>query len=78
MAIRTLADKDDPNWPERQVKAFAGTFPVNDPASNPQLIDPKTGAPRKLTVNDSFPANNTMDAPDLSLMATARAAFHGS
>ncbi|TMV80411.1 cytochrome c1, partial [Thioclava sp. BHET1] len=77
VAIRTLADKNGPNWPERQVKAFAETFPVSDPASNPQLIDPKTGEPRKLTVNDTFPANNTMNAPDLSLMAKARAAFHG-
>ncbi len=75
--FRTLADKGGPQLPKDQVKAFAATFPVNDPASNPQLIDPASGNPRKLTPNDTFPANHAMNAPDLSVMAKARAAFHG-
>ena len=75
--IRTLADKGGPGLPEDQVRAYAAAFPLNDEASNPQLLDPATGEYRALIATDHFPANNSMNAPDLSLMAKARAAFHG-
>ncbi len=74
--IRTLGDAGGPHLPADQVKAYAAAFPVNDTASNPKLLD-SSGAPRKLTPNDDFPANNSMHAPDMSVLAKARAAFHG-
>jgi ubiquinol-cytochrome c reductase cytochrome c1 subunit len=75
--IRTLSDAGGPGLPEDQVRAYAAAFPVNDEASNPQLIDPNTGSARVLAPADRFPANNAAAAPDLSMMAKARAAFHG-
>ena len=77
VAIGTLADPGGPHLPEDQVKAYATAFPVNDEASNPQLIDPDTGKVRPLKPSDKFPINNTQKAPDLSVMAKARAGFHG-
>ncbi|WP_417242062.1 cytochrome c1 [Celeribacter sp.] len=77
VAIRTLADKGGPMLPEDQVRAYAAEFPVNDEASNMHLFDYDEGAARALTANDKFPANNSQNAPDLSLLAKARAAFHG-
>ncbi len=75
--IRTLGDAGGPRIPADQVRAYAAAFPVNDPASNPQLADPATGEARALKETDHFPANTSMNAPDLSLMAKARAGFHG-
>lgn len=77
VAIRTLSDEGGPELPADQVRAYAAAFPVNDTASNPQLLDPATGSPRKLLPSDKFPANHSVGAPDLSLMAKARAGFHG-
>lgn len=75
--IRTLADEGGPHLPEDQVRAYAAAFPINDEASNPQLLNPETGEYRPLESADKFPANHAQGAPDLSLMAKARAAFHG-
>ncbi|SDF43893.1 ubiquinol-cytochrome c reductase cytochrome c1 subunit [Celeribacter baekdonensis] len=75
--IRTLADEGGPALPEDQVRAYAAQLSVNDEASNMQLFDYNEGAARPLTANDHFPANNSQNAPDLSLMAKARAGFHG-
>ncbi len=75
--IRTLADDGGPQLPEDQVRAYAANLSVNDEASNPQLIDPETGSARTLVPADNFPANHAAGAPDLSLMAKARAGFHG-
>lgn len=75
--IRTLADPGGPQLPEDQVRAYATEFPINDEASNPQLFDAEAGAFRALTPADQFPANNALAAPDLSLIAKSRAAFHG-
>ncbi len=75
--IRTLADPGGPELPEDQVRAYAAGFPVNDPAANNHLIDPETGEPRVLAPMDKFPANFSQSAPDLSLIAKSRAAFHG-
>ncbi|MCV6584457.1 MAG: cytochrome c1 [Marinibacterium sp.] len=67
--IRTLADPGGPGLPEEQVRAYAAqTFEVFDP----ELDDFR---PAKET--DHFPANTAAGAPDLSLMAKARAGFHG-
>lgn len=75
--IRTLADEGGPGLPEDQVRAYAAAFPINDEASNPQLFDAEKGEFRALTPADKFPANRSLAAPDLSLMAKSRAAFHG-
>ncbi|NIZ09688.1 cytochrome c1 [Pseudooceanicola sp. HF7] len=66
--IRTLADEGGPHLPEDQVRAYAGNFEVFDP----ELDDFRAATP-----NDHFPMSNLENAPDLSLMAKARAAFHG-
>jgi ubiquinol-cytochrome c reductase cytochrome c1 subunit len=75
--IRTLSDAGGPGLPEDQVRAYAAAFPVNDEASNPHLINPETGEVKVLESSDNFPANNAAGAPDLSMMAKARAGFHG-
>lgn len=75
--IRTLADEGGPGLPEDQVRAYAAELTVLDEDSNHHLYDPEAGALRPLTETDRFPANNAAGAPDLSLMAKARAGFHG-
>jgi ubiquinol-cytochrome c reductase cytochrome c1 subunit len=75
--IRTLADPGGPGLPEDQVRAYATAFTVLDEDSNHQLYDPEAGALRPLLPSDNFPANHSAGAPDLSLMAKARAGFHG-
>ncbi len=75
--IGALADLGGPNLPEDQVKAYAKAFPINDEASNPQFMDAEAGKMRTLLPSDHFPANASMKAPDLSVMAKARAGFHG-
>ncbi len=75
--IRTLSDEAGPGIPEDQVRAYAEQFFVADFDNNQHLLDPETGDLRALTPNDNFPVNNTQNAPDLSLMAKARAGFSG-
>ena len=75
--IRSLADSGGPQLPEDQVKAYAQAFTVIDEASNPQLFDQDKGEYRALGPADQFPANKSIGAPDLSVMAKARAGFHG-
>jgi ubiquinol-cytochrome c reductase cytochrome c1 subunit len=66
--IRTLSDKGGPAIPEDQVRAYAKQFTV---------VDKETGEDREAVPADLFPANTGAGAPDLSLMAKARAGFHG-
>ncbi|OYX43993.1 MAG: cytochrome c1 [Rhodobacterales bacterium 32-67-9] len=66
--IRTLADEGGPNLPEDQVRAYAAQF---------SIVDKETGEDREGKETDNFPANVDAGAPDLSLMAKARAGFHG-
>ena len=75
--IRTLGDEGGPGLPEDQVRAYAAAFPINDEDSNRQLYDVEKGEFRVLAPTDNFPAHNLAAAPDLSLMAKGRAAFHG-
>jgi ubiquinol-cytochrome c reductase cytochrome c1 subunit len=75
--MRTLADAGGPHLPEDQMKAYVADFAVNDEASNQHLLDPDLGELRALKPTDNFPANEALGAPDLSLMAKARAGFHG-
>lgn len=66
--IRSLSDEGGPHLPEDQVRAYATQFTV---------IDKDTGEEREATPNDFFPGSSLENAPDLSLMAKARAGFHG-
>ncbi len=66
--IRTLADDGGPALPEAQVRAYAEFWEVWDD----ELQDFRTATP-----NDNFPPSGVENAPDLSLMAKARAGFHG-
>ncbi len=75
--IRSLADEGGPHLPEDQVRAYATAFPINDEDSNRQLYDVEKGEFRTVSPTDNFPAHNLAAAPDLSLMAKARAGFHG-
>jgi len=77
VAIGSLADEGGPHLPEDQVRAYAKAFPINDEPANPQLFDSAKNAYRPLEPSDKFPVVTTASAPDLSLMAKARAAFHG-
>jgi ubiquinol-cytochrome c reductase cytochrome c1 subunit len=67
--LRTLADEGGPHLPEDQVRAYA--------AQNYEVFDPALDDFRPARPTDHFPANNSVGAPDLSLMAKARAGFHG-
>ncbi|WP_346429696.1 cytochrome c1 [Paracoccus sp. DMF-8] len=69
--IRTLSDPNGVGLPEDQVKAYAANL-------NP-IIDAETGEERPRVVTDHFPTIPHADGmgPDLSLMAKARAGFHG-
>lgn len=69
VAFRTLQDL---GYSDDQVKAYASEIEVFDP----ELAD-GDGDFRPATPADKFPANTSAGAPDLSMMAKARAGFHG-
>ncbi|MBT0957533.1 cytochrome c1 [Alphaproteobacteria bacterium KMM 3653] len=78
--IRTLSDEGGPQLPEDQVRAYAAQFPINDELSNNHLYDAENDVYGPLKETDNFPAVLTDGngyGPDLSLMAKARAGFHG-
>ena len=68
LRIGALADQGGPMLPEEQVKAYAKALSV---------INKETGEERPATPADRFPANTGAGAPDLSVMAKARAGFSG-
>ncbi|MEM9710396.1 MAG: cytochrome c1 [Pseudomonadota bacterium] len=70
--IRTLSDPGGPQLPVDQVRAYAEFYEVFDPT----LFDGE-GDFRAATPNDHFPGSLLPNAPDLSMMAKARAGFSG-
>lgn len=70
--LRTLGDPGGPQLPEDQVRAYAEFYEVFDP----ELFDGE-GDFRPALPTDHFPASALSNAPDLSLMAKARAGFSG-
>ncbi|RMC35490.1 cytochrome c1 [Paracoccus alkanivorans] len=67
--IRTLHDEGGPGLPEDQVRAYA---------ANMTIIDEETQEERPRLPTDHFPTvTGDGMGPDLSLMAKARAGFHG-
>ncbi len=67
--IRSLSDEGGLGMPEDQVRAYA--------AENFEMFDADLDDFRPATPVDNFPRNDDAGAPDLSLMAKARAGFHG-
>ncbi|MGR3761121.1 cytochrome c1 [Roseobacteraceae bacterium NS-SX3] len=67
--LRTLSDEGGPGLPEDQVRAYA--------AENFEVFDPELDDFRPAKPVDHFPENTAAGAPDLSMMAKARAGFHG-
>ncbi len=68
VAYRNLSDEGGVTLPVDQVKAYAAQFETFDP----ELDDYRPAIP-----SDYFGSSNDENAPDLSLMAKARAGFHG-
>ncbi|MEM7731841.1 MAG: cytochrome c1 [Pseudomonadota bacterium] len=66
--IRTLSDPGGPHLPEDQMRAYAEFYEVYDA----ELDDWRPAKP-----TDHFPESLLENAPDLSLMAKARAGFSG-
>ena len=66
--FRTLGDEGGPGLSVGAVRAFAANFDVYDE----EIEDFRPAIPV-----DNFPVNDSVDAPDLSLMAKARAGFSG-
>jgi ubiquinol-cytochrome c reductase cytochrome c1 subunit len=67
--IRTLADEGGPHFTEDEVRAYA--------EQNFEIYDEELEDFRPARPTDNFPENNAAGAPDLSMMAKARAGFHG-
>ena len=65
---RNLGDEGGPHMEEEQVKAYAALHETFDP----EIDDFRTAIP-----SDKFGTSQFAGAPDLSLMAKARAGFHG-
>lgn len=68
LPYRELAEEGGPHLPEDQMRAYAAQFEVEDPES---------GESRPAIPSDHFAASALENAPDLTLMAKARAGFHG-
>lgn len=66
--LRTLADEGGPQLPADQVRAYAAEF---------DIYDAEKDEDRPRGPADFFPTGGDENAPDLSLMAKARAGFHG-
>ena len=67
--IRTLSDESGLGMSEEQVRAYA--------EQNWEVFDAELDDFRPARPTDNFPANDALGAPDLSLMAKARAGFNG-
>ncbi|MEM1375254.1 MAG: cytochrome c1 [Pseudomonadota bacterium] len=72
VAFRTLSDPGGPQLPEDQVRAYAEFYEIWDPT-----LFGGEGDFRPATTADKFPEGLVSNAPDLSLMAKARAGFSG-
>lgn len=72
VAFRTLSDDGGPGLPENQMRAYAEFYEIFD-----QSLFDGEGDFRPATPADRFPSSSLATAPDLSLMAKARAGFHG-
>ncbi|SLN15496.1 Cytochrome c1 precursor [Roseivivax jejudonensis] len=67
--LRSLGDESGPGYSDAEVRAYA--------EQNFEVFDEEEDDYRPARPTDNFPENNAVGAPDLSLMAKARAGFHG-
>jgi len=70
VSLRTLADEGGPALTEEEVRAYIEQNFI-------EVYDEELDDWRLATPNDSYPYNDSAGAPDLSLMAKARAGFSG-
>lgn len=78
VSIRSLTEEGGVGFTEEQAKAYVSSeIYIADETANRHLYDPEIDGLRDLSWTDNFPGNNSAGAPDLSLMAKARAGFHG-
>lgn len=70
--FRALAEEGGPHYHLEDVREFASDFDAPDDS-----VEAMLGDTRPATEIDYFPGSNLSNAPDLSLMAKARAGFHG-
>jgi ubiquinol-cytochrome c reductase cytochrome c1 subunit len=68
LSYRELAEHGGVSMTEPQMRAYAAMF---------EVTDAETGESRPATPSDHFPPSSMETAPDLTLMAKARAGFHG-
>jgi ubiquinol-cytochrome c reductase cytochrome c1 subunit len=68
LTYRELAEEGGPSMTDEQMRAYAAMHDVTDA---------ETGETRPATPSDHFQTSPDAMAPDLSLMAKARAGFHG-
>lgn len=74
VTFRTLGDEGGPGWEDDDIRAYIAdrNYETFDP-----LLDDGFGDYRPAELTDAFPQSGYAGAPDLSLMAKARAGFHG-
>ena len=72
VSFRNLSDAGGPQMDAEQIKAYAKQFEVPDTGE-----DAEPGDTREAIPSDKFPIGTFAGAPDLSVMAKARAGFHG-
>ncbi len=70
--FRALAEEGGPHYTLDEVREFAAGYDAPDTSA-----EALPGDTRPATETDYFPGSNLPNAPDLSLMAKARAGFHG-
>lgn len=84
VSFRSLGEPGGPELPPEQIKALAALYEIPAEVGEPYIdTDGESqeaaeyGDMRQGKATDNFPANDSQNAPDLSLMAKARAGFKG-
>ena len=84
VSFRSLGEPGGPELPPEQIKALAALYELPAEVGEPYIDtdgerqdEAEYGDMRQGKATDKFPANDSQNAPDLSLMAKARAGFHG-
>ncbi|WP_316013590.1 cytochrome c1 [Roseobacter sp. HKCCA0434] len=70
--FRNLTEDTGPAMPEAMIVELAKGYFVADTG-----LDAQPGDTRPATLSDNFPGSQVENAPDMSLLAKARAGFHG-
>ena len=84
VSFRSLGEPGGPELPPEQIKALAALYELPAEVGEPYIDTDgerqeaaEYGDMRQGKATDNFPANDSVNAPDLSLMAKARAGFKG-